>query len=191
MAKRVSKATINRRVNLYEKMIKSGKSIRQVKLMNMEQYNNTFGTNITLESSLNAQRKNLMNQIRDNIDVIVAKYIEKEQLQNPAYKKFLYAESYKLFRVKEHEKKKPEFINNIDNAKEITKEGQYGLIEIVNMADDKSYYIKYNSQKQLENRLDDLKTQYKIKHYYSIFHGAYMYKTEITKEFKKSLAKIK
>lgn len=155
--------------------------------MNKKQYNDTFGTKIRKKSSLIAQRKNLINQIKRDLDVLVYRYIEKENISNANYKSYLYKESYDLFKVKRKSKQ----IDSLKDAKDIKKKGEYGVIKIVDMKNNNEYFIKYDSKLSLRNRLSNLRKEYNIKSYYSEFLGSYMRKTYITDEFKKSLAKVK
>lgn len=183
----VSQKSLARYLNLYEKILKSGKNITQIKLMTIKQYNQAFGTKIRKKSSLIAQRKRLVNQIKNNLDDIVYGYVEKEKIKSSNYKTYLYKESYDLFKIK----KEPKEIDSVKGAKKIRKKGEYGVIKIIDMKNNNEYFIKYDTELSLRNRLKSLRKEYNIKSYYSVFLGSYMRKTHITDEFKKRLAKVK
>lgn len=173
-------------VNLFDKIIKSGKSISQVKRMNRKQFNKTFDKHVRKNSALNAQKRVIIQQITRHINEITTDYIEKEDIKNDDYKTFLYNQGYKLFRVKKEQIGK---VNELKFRK-IKKKGQYGVVKIIDLKDEHEYFIKYDTEKRLKSRLEKLKQQYSIKNYITKLLGVYMYKTHITEEFKKGLNQL-
>ena len=175
--------------SFHDKIIKSGKTIPVIKRMNLKQFNTTFkpyGLHLKTNDSLKA-KKRLLNQIQRDINKVSTDYIEKEGIKNDNYKTFLYNEAHKLYNVKTEE------IQEVNELKfeKIEKKGQYGVIKVVDLKDEHEYFIKYNDDKSLKKRLDDLKQQYRISNYITKFLGVYMYKTFITDEFKERLKKLK
>lgn len=181
-----SEASKERYYSFYSKVLKSGKSVSQIKRMNVKQFNKAFGSHVRKKSSLEAQKIRLVKQVQNNINEVVNDYIKKQQIDNNSYKAFLYNESYRLFRVK---KEKIKDIGKIEHEK-IKKKGQYGVIKVIDLKNEREYYIKYTNEKNLKKRLENLQQRYEIKNFITKFLGVYQYKEYITEQFKKKLKKV-
>lgn len=181
-------------VNFFKKLMNSGKSLSVINHIpntkkGVKSFNKLFGTHLTKISSL-IGKKNLIKQIKNDINSVVSEYIEKQKITNNRLKTFLYNESYELLNIKEEDTKEIKKIETIVNEvklQDIQKDGQYGVYKIVNLIDNHEYYIKYHDKESFQKRLNELKVQYKINNFFAKFLGVYMYKTYIEKEFKKRL----
>ena len=183
-----SKSSKELYANYLDKMIKSGKSISQIKRMNVKQWQKVFGKHGRLKkSSLEAKKRVIVGQLTKDVNQVVSYYIDKQHIQNNDYKTFLYNQSYKLLRVKKEEIKK---VNELE-YEPVKKKGQYATVKVIDLKNEHEYYIKYTNEKDLKKNLESLKTKYKITSYYTQFLGTYMYKKYITEEFKKRLSKLK
>ena len=180
----LSRSSKNKYVNYLDKMVKSGKSISQIKRMNVKQWKNTFGDYGRLKkSSLESKKRVIIGQITRHVNQIVSEYIEKQNIQNNEYKTFLYNQAYELLRTKQE---KIEKVNEV-NYQSIENEGQYGVMKVIDLKDNHEYFIKYHDKKSFNKRFEDLKQQYKISNFITRLLGVYMYKTEISKQFQKRL----
>lgn len=183
-----SKSSQELHQNLFAKFIKSGKTISQMKRMNAKQFNKAFGTNVVKKSSLEVKKRVII-KMSKYTDEITTEYIQKEEIESKNYQKFLYNEAYELFRVKEEERKDIEKLNELE-SKPIEKEGSYGVVKIIDLKDSNEYFIKYNDDKSLRNRLESLKSQYKINNWISQYLGTYMYKEYIEEKFRENVEKV-
>lgn len=171
-------------VNYIDKIIKSGKSISQIKRMNVSQWQNIFGKHGRLKkSSLEAKKRVIIGQISKDVNKVVSDYIERQNIQNNEYKTFLYNQSYELLRTKQE---KIDKVNEV-NYEPIEREGQYGVMKLIDLKNEHEYYIKYHDKKSFNKKFEDLKQQYKISNFITKLLGVYMYKTEISKQFQKRL----
>jgi len=178
--------TRKRYQNLFDKVIKSGKTIDAIKRMSKETYNETFGTNITTERSLKAQHY-ILDQIKRDASYVVNDYIKEEKIQNPKIKEAYFNETGRIFKTKA---KKVEDIDVI-KYKKLEQEGQYGTIVVKDLKDGKEYYIKYDDEASLNKQINKLNSKYNITNYTTRFLSTRAYKTYITKEFNKNLKKHK
>ncbi|MFX0069879.1 MAG: hypothetical protein ACFFAO_02205 [Candidatus Hermodarchaeota archaeon] len=174
-------------IGFFEKLIKAGKNFSTIKRIpltrkGVKSFNKMFGTHLKKISSLKA-KKYLINQIANDINPVISEYIEKNNITSDNFKTFIFNEAYKLLRVK---KELIDKVNKIDYIP-LKKEGQYGVYKITDLKDEHEYFIKYHDEKSFNKRLNDLKTQYKIKTFMAKLLGIYMYKTYIEEEFKKRL----
>ncbi|GAF67240.1 unnamed protein product, partial [marine sediment metagenome] len=187
-------------VNHYDKMVKAGKNISQIKKMNLRAYNKFFygvrkdgsviskiSTNVSLKG-----QKSRLNQIANHINEVNNDYFKKENIKSKTLKEAFLKESYRVFNTKEE--KQVENVDTIDDT-ELTdlsseeKEGKYGLLKLTNLANNEDYFIKYKNRKDLEKQIAGLKKKYKISTFHTKYLATKMYKTHITKEFVKELAK--
>lgn len=175
--------------NYYDKIVKSGKKISQIKRMNVAQWKKTFGSKGRLTiASLEAKKRVITQQIPRHINQVNSEYFTAKNIQNKGLKKAYIDESYRLFNVKESI---PENIDDIDDKTVIiTREGQYGLIKLTNLANNENYWIKYKNQKNLDNQIEKLKKKYVISTYTTKYVDVKMYKSFIEKGFVKQMDKI-
>jgi len=181
---KLSKNSINQYVNYIDKMIKSGKSISQIKRMNVKQWQNIFGKHGRLKKeSLESKKRIFIGQISRHVNQVITEYIDRQNIQNNEYKTFLYNQAYELLRTKQE---KIEKVNEV-NYEPIESEGQYGVMKVIDLKDNHEYFIKYHDKKSFNKKFEDLKQQYKISNFITKLLGVYMYKTEISKQFQKRL----
>lgn len=182
-------------VNHYDKMVKAGKNITQVKRMNLKQYNDFFHLGkrvIRTNESLKGQKSRL-NQIAHHINEVNNDYFKKEKIINKNLKEAFLKESYELFNIKKE--KQVEKIDQIDDSELLDlpskdKEGKYGLIKLTNLANGEEFFIKFKDKKSLDKQLSELKKKYRISSFYSEFLDVKQYKSHITKEFIKEIEKV-
>jgi len=179
-----SKATKYQYYNYLDKIIVSGKSISQIKRLNVKQWQKLFGKQGRLKkTSLEAKKRIIIQQISKDINQVVSDYIERKNIKNKDYKVFLYNESYKLFRIKKEEIKE---INEL-KYEDITGNAQYGVVKVIDLKDNQEYYLKYKNKRGLKKQFKKLEQKYNIKNYVSKLLGIYTYKSHTTNEFKKRL----
>lgn len=184
---RKKKSTIDRYVNFYEKIVKSGKNISQIKRMNVKQYNKTFNTHVRTKKSLEAQKNSLLKQVERDLDKITSIYLERQGITGKGLKKAYYKEAREQFNFKDEEKK--QLIENLDviKSKPISKKGKYGILKLTDLKTDEKYYFKYKNEKKLKMEVNKRIAQYKISSYVTEITGIYMYKAYITEQFKKEM----
>lgn len=184
-------------VNFYDILIKSGKSLSVIKHIpntrkGVKSFNKMFGTHLIKISSLKA-KKSLISQIKNDSNAVVSDYIKKEKVKDDKFKEFLFNRTYELLNIKEEETKEIKKVKDINviDFKPIIKEGQYGVSKITNLKNNQDYFIKYTSEKKLNQRIEKLKQQYKIENFVYKLLGIYMYQTYITERFKENLRSYK
>ena len=159
--------TLKRRQNLMEKVLNSNKSIDQLLLLNVNQWNKALGVKVgervkTQKKkliSLNAQKR-LLRQLNQNIKSVTNYHIEKTNVKNVEIQESIKRESHRVLR----------------------KRGQYTIVE-VQYPSGESKWIKYTDKKNYEWQLGKLREQYG-KNYILIFHDLKLYAPEFTtKEF--------
>lgn len=64
-----------------------------------------------------------------------------------------------------------------------SKEGQYGVVEVFDIDNEVSYWIKYKNRKDFKESLDRIKAEYNLKNFSIIYHGFRKYTSFIAKEF--------
>lgn len=178
---KVKQQQINRLENLFKNVINSGYSVNDLKSMSVKEYNLALDKKITSETSLKAQFR-LLDQIKNNLNQVEKTYFEKRSVKNTVLIEAVKSESKRIFaKVKKPEKK--EVITKQLELPIPKKEGKYGVAEI-KVSKDKSYWIKYNSKKDLNRQLDIIKGSFQIKEFTPIFHGIRKYVEFIDDEFK-------
>ena len=157
-------SSIKRRENLLDKVVKSGKSIEEIKQLDYKEYNKLLGTNISRKKdSLKAQHR-LLDQLNYHIDDVTNYHVQKNKITSESYKEFLHTESRKLVR----------------------KEGQYTIVEVKYPTESK--WIKYDTKKSLERQLAKLTESYGS-NYKLLFYKFKNYQSFIDKEFQDLIQK--
>lgn len=173
-----------RYLNLYEKVIKSGKSIDAIKRMTRKTYNKTFGLKVGSKRSLKAQHY-VLNQIKRDASYVCNDYLKKENIQNSDLKASYFNTTNKVFNIEADEVIADEI--NVIRYEPLEQEGQYGTVIITDYKDNKDYYIKYDDEKSFKKQLDKLLKKYEITNYKMRISSLRMYKTYLTDEFNERL----
>jgi len=154
----VKKKTISRLESLHSKLIETGITADKATQFTKKQWNDAFsvkGKKIkTLDSLKGAKR--LLSQINDKQDVVIQKYVQKHNITNKKYIKFIKKETERLF---EDLKEKP----GIYKTTKI--KGKYykvvvksdGIKESTNI-----FYIKSTSAQDFKRQLDIIKKNYGV-----------------------------
>lgn len=183
----LSQSTKDRYKNAYEKVIKRGITLNQIEKMNLSQFNKTFGTSITKQTSLKG-RKRLYSQLKHHAIEITKEYLQKEGITSidliDAYKE----STEKIFKIK--------FPTGTDVIRKPEKPErdteQYGLYKITDTDTGKEYWIKYDSENSFNQQLDTLQNSgsTNLQNYEADFKGFYSYEGFITSEVQKEVSKI-
>jgi len=166
-------STLKRRENLFDKILKSGKSINEVKSLSLKDYNELMGTNVGArckteakkQVSLKAQHR-LLDQLNTNVKQVANYHIEKSKIVDKPYREFIHKRSREL----------------------LAKEGQYNIVE-VSFKDGSVKWIKYDNDKAFQYQLGKIKEAYGSA-FELIFHDYKKYASFIDKTFK-ALVKAK
>lgn len=160
----IKKETLNRYESLYTKVIASNLSIYELESLSLKEYNQALGTNIKKISSLKGQHR-LLKQIRDNIEPVEQKYLTKRKITYSKSISRTKQKSDSLFDTKRKREKPKEKVKPKDKVHSKYKKvlmpkgkGQYGIVEIYDVDNDFSYWIKYKNQKDFDDKLGKLKS---------------------------------
>ena len=158
-------STLKRRENLFDKILKSGKGINEVKSLSLKDYNELMGTKVKKQDSLKAQHR-LLDQLNQNVKQVSNYHIEKNKIVDKPYREFIHKRSREL----------------------LAKEGQYNIVE-VSFKDGSVKWIKYADDKSFQFQLDKIKASFGGD-FELIFHDYKKYASFIDKAFK-SIVKAK
>ena len=158
-------STLKRRENLFDKILKSGKGINEVKSLSLKDYNELMGTKVKKQDSLKAQHR-LLDQLNTNVKEVANYHIEKNKIVDKPYREFIHKRSREL----------------------LAKEGQYNIVE-VSFKDGSVKWIKYVDDKSFQFQLEKIKEAYGSD-FELIFHDYKKYASFIDKAFK-SIVKAK
>ena len=164
-------STLKRRENLFDKILKSGKSINELKSLSIKEWNNVIRdkkgnkSKIKTLASLKGKHR-LLDQLNQNVKQISNYHIEKHRILDKPYREFIHKRSREL----------------------LAKEGQYNIVE-VSFKDGSVKWIKYDNDKAFQYQLNKIKEAYGS-NFELIFHDYKKYATFIDKVFK-SIVKAK
>ena len=184
----VKDITVKRREILFKKVIEKGINIKTAKDFTLQEWNETFESNITKKSSL-VGAKSLLNQIKENSKQVIEYHVEKRNISNKSYINFLEKETKVLF---EKEVKVREFEPDFDISEQDLliepklKEGSYNIAEIVD-DNGKTFYIKYKNFTEFERQFDKILSSYSLKNPRISHITKTMKKTFIDKDFSEYL----
>ncbi len=149
-----------RRQNLFDKVLKTGINIKEIKRLDIKEYNKLMGTKVKKKASLLAQHR-LLDQLNYYVQDVSKYHIKKNQIINENYKRFVNEEGRRL----------------------VQKEGDYTVLEIRYTKDD-SRWIKFKDKKGLAEQLKKLEASYG-KNYELFFYDFKKYASFIEKQFDK------
>jgi hypothetical protein len=154
--------SLKRRQNLFDKVLKSGKSIDEIKQLNRSEYNKLMGTKIgTKKEALKSQHR-LLDQLNFHIQDVSIYHSDKNKIKDKEYRAFINRRGREL----------------------VQKDGQYTVVEV--KYKDSSKWIKYDNKKNYLKQLQELESSYGDK-YELIFYDFKTYESFIESEFRKTI----
>lgn len=151
--------SLKRRENLFDKVLKSGKTIDEIKALNRVEYNKLLGTKIgTSKKSLQGQHR-LLDQLNYHIKDVVVYHTDKNKIKDKEYKNFINRRGREL----------------------VQKEGQYSTVEVKYKTSSK--WIKYSDKASYLKQLQQLEADYDDD-YELVFHDFKKYSKFIEANFK-------
>jgi hypothetical protein len=154
--------SLKRRQNLFDKVLKSGKSISEIQQLNLKEYNNLMGTKGKKKGYLAGQHR-LLNQLNYHVKDITDFHIKKQKIVNDNYKKFVNEEGRRLVQL----------------------EGEYTILE-VKYSEDNSKWIKYENKASLTEQLKKVEDAYG-KDYELIYYDFKKYAGFLEQQFDKMI----
>lgn len=166
--------TLKRRQNLIEKVLNSNKTIDQLLLLNLNQWNKALGVKVGERvktqkkklKSLNAQKR-LLRQLNTNVKQVTRYHLEKTNVKNIQIQESVKREAHRVLR----------------------KRGQYTIVE-VQYPFGETRWIKYTNERNYKWQLGKLSEQYG-KNYLLIFHDFKLYPPEFTTKEFEGILKVK
>jgi hypothetical protein len=155
--------SLKRRQNLFDKVLKSGKTISELQSLSRIEYNKIMGTKAKNKKSLAGQHR-LLNQLNYHVKDVADYHIKKNKIVNKSYKSFVNEEGRKLVKL----------------------EGDYTILE-VRYSSDNSKWIKYADKSSLTEQLKKLEASYG-KNYELIYYDFKKYAGFLESQFDKMIS---
>jgi hypothetical protein len=195
----VKKATINRRVNLYEKMYKEGISLSQIEKMSVGEFKKQFDVKRSIKKSSVEGRIRLAKQVASNKSQVLQAYFKKNNIQNKRVIKHHKTEFDQLYILKkaqrktEKQKQQQLIDSEVQKAKSLTKrKGVYHLSKVLateydsvsQQSFEREFFIRYNNADDLQKQIQNILQSYNVSIFDIAYIGTYSYQDNLTQEFK-------
>lgn len=151
--------SLKRRQNLFDKVLKSGKSIDNIITLNRIEYNKLMGTKIGTKKSLKGQHR-LLEQLNYHIKDVSVYHSDKNKIKDKEYRAFIDKRGREL----------------------VKKEGQYTVVEIKYKTE--SRWVKYDDKASYLKQIQELEASYGDE-YELIFYDFKKYAKFVEAEFNK------